>query len=432
MEAQPMLDPATLREHTDEVRRSLASRGDDAELLDRFLKADGRRRTLLQQAESLKQERNRANDEIAQARRAGDDAGARILELKRLSAEIKELDDDIREAEEASRSLLLEIPNLPHDSAPVGNCAEDNPVIRTRGEPRKLDFEPKDHVTLGEDLGILDLARAARMSGARFAVALGDGARLERALIQFMLDVHTREHGYVEVLPPFLVNSAAMTGTGQLPKFEEDLFRIQGVDLYLIPTAEVPVTNLYREEILEPGRLPMKFVSYTPCFRAEAGSHGQDTRGLIRQHQFNKVEMVQFAEPEHSYEALEALTGHAETILQRLELPYRVVDLCTGDLGFSAARTYDLEVWLPSQNTYREISSCSNFEDYQARRARIRYRPEKGAKARHVHTLNGSGLAIGRTLVAILENFQQADGTVRIPAALVPYMDGKELIERRS
>ena len=427
-----MLDPALIREQTDDVRRRLESRGEDPGLLDRFLEADARRRSLLQQAETLKQERNKANEEIAQARREDRDASERIQELKRLSEEIKGLDGQIREAEESSRSVLLEIPNLPHASVPAGASADDNPVLRTHGSPPQFDFEPEDHVTLGENLGILDLARAARMSGARFAVALGDGARLERALMQFMLDVHTGEHGYLEVLPPFLVNSNAMMGTGQLPKFEEDLFRIQGEDLYLIPTAEVPVTNLYREEILEPGSLPMKFVSYTPCFRAEAGSHGQDTRGLIRQHQFNKVELVQYAEPEKSYEALDSLTANAETILQRLELPYRVVDLCTADLGFSAARTFDLEVWLPSQNTYREISSCSNFEAYQARRARIRYRPEKGAKARYVHTLNGSGLAIGRTLVAILENYQQADGTVLIPRALVPFMDGKERIEPRA
>ncbi len=427
-----MLDPTLIREQTDDVRRGLESRGEDSGLLDRFLEADACRRSLLQQAETLKQERNKANEEIAQAHRDKRDASERIQELKRLSEEIKGLDGQIREAEESSRSVLLEIPNLPHASVPAGASADDNPVLRTHGSPPQFDFEPEDHVTLGENLGILDLARAARMSGARFAVALGDGARLERALIQFMLEVHTGEHGYLEVLPPFLVNSNAMTGTGQLPKFEKDLFHIQGEDLYLIPTAEVPVTNLYREEILEPGSLPMKFVSYTPCFRAEAGSHGQDTRGLIRQHQFNKVELVQYAEPEKSYEALDSLTAHAETILQRLELPYRVVDLCTADLGFSAARTFDLEVWLPSQNTYREISSCSNFEAYQARRAGIRYRPEKGAKARYLHTINGSGLAIGRTLVAILENYQQADGTVRIPQALVPFMDGKERIEPRA
>ncbi len=427
-----MPDPALIRERTDDVRRALESRGEDTGLLDRFLEADARRRSLLQGAETLKQERNKANEEIAQAHRDKRDASERIQELKRLSEQIKGLDGQIREAEESSRSVLLEIPNLPHASVPAGTSADDNPVLRTHGSPPQFDFEPQDHVTLGENLGILDLARAARMSGARFAVALGDGARLERALIQFMLDVHTGEHGYLEVLPPFLVNSNAMTGTGQLPKFEKDLFRIQGEDLYLIPTAEVPVTNLYRDEILEPGSLPMKFVSYTPCFRAEAGSHGQDTRGLIRQHQFNKVELVQYAEPEKSYEALDSLTAHAETILQRLELPYRVVDLCTADLGFSAARTFDLEVWLPSQNTYREISSCSNFEAYQARRARIRYRPEKGAKARYLHTINGSGLAIGRTLVAILENCQQADGTVLIPQALVPFMGGKELIEPRT
>ncbi len=427
-----MLDPALIREQTDNVRRALESRGEDTGLLDRFLEADAHRRNLLQQAETLKQERNKANEEIAQAHRQDRDASERIQELKRLSEEIKGLDGQIREAEESSRSVLLEIPNLPHASVPPGASADDNPVLRTYGSPPQFNFEPEDHVTLGENLGILDLARAARMSGSRFAVALGDGARLERALIQFMLDVHTGEHGYLEVLPPFLVNSNAMTGTGQLPKFEKDLFRIQGEDLYLIPTAEVPVTNLYRDEILEPGSLPMKFVSYTPCFRAEAGSHGQDTRGLIRQHQFNKVELVQYAEPEKSYEALDSLTAHAETILQRLELPYRVVDLCTADLGFSAARTFDLEVWLPSQNTYREISSCSNFETYQARRARIRYRPEKGARSRYLHTINGSGLAIGRTLVAILENYQQADGTVRLPRALVPFMGGKELIEPRT
>lgn len=427
-----MLDPALIREHTDDVRRAMESRGEDPVLLDRFLEADTRRRSLLQGAETLKQERNKANEEIAQAHREKRDASERIQELKRLSEQIKGLDGQIREAEESSRSVLLEIPNLPHASVPAGTSADDNPVLRTHGSPPQFDFEPQDHVTLGENLGILDLARAARMSGARFAVALGDGARLERELIQFMLEVHTGEHGYLEILPPFLVNRDAMTGTGQLPKFEEDLFRIQGEDLYLIPTAEVPVTNLYREEILEPGSLPMKFVSYTPCFRAEAGSHGQDTRGLIRQHQFNKVELVQYAEPEKSYEALDSLTAHAETILQRLELPYRVVDLCTADLGFSAARTFDLEVWLPSQNTYREISSCSNFEAYQARRARIRYRPEKGAKSRYLHTINGSALAIGRTLVAILENYQQADGTVRIPRALVPFMGGKELIEPRT
>jgi len=427
-----MLDPALIRERTDDVRRAMESRGEDPVLLDRFLEADTRRRSLLQGAETLKQERNKANEEIAQAHREKRDASERIQELKRLSEQIKGLDGQIREAEESSRSVLLEIPNLPHASVPAGTSADDNPVLRTHGSPPQFDFEPQDHVTLGENLGILDLARAARMSGARFAVALGDGARLERELIQFMLEVHTGEHGYLEILPPFLVNRDAMTGTGQLPKFEEDLFRIQGEDLYLIPTAEVPVTNLYREEILEPGSLPMKFVSYTPCFRAEAGSHGQDTRGLIRQHQFNKVELVQYAEPEKSYEALDSLTAHAETILQRLELPYRVVDLCTADLGFSAARTFDLEVWLPSQNTYREISSCSNFEAYQARRARIRYRPEKGAKSRYLHTINGSALAIGRTLVAILENYQQADGTVRIPRALVPFMGGKELIEPRT
>jgi seryl-tRNA synthetase len=426
-----MLDPSNIRENTEDVRRRLEARGEDLARLDRFLEADAARRSVLRQAEALKQQRNQATEEIARLKREGADAADRIAEMKRLSDDIKGLDSRAREAEESARSILLEIPNLAHASVPVGASADDNPVVRSEGSPPELGFEPRDHVEIGESLGILDLSRAARMSRARFAVALGDGARMERALIQFMLDVHTREHGYLEILPPFLVNRLAMTGTGQLPKFEEDLFRIEGTDLYLIPTAEVPVTNLHREEILEPGSLPRRFVSYTPCFRAEAGSYGQDTRGLIRQHQFNKVELVKYAEPERSYDELETLTADAEVILRRLGLAYRVVELCTGDLGFGAAKTYDLEVWIPSQKTYREISSCTNFEAYQARRAGIKYRPDKGAKARHVHTLNGSGLAVGRTLVAILENYQEADGTVRIPEALVPYMDGKERIVAR-
>jgi seryl-tRNA synthetase len=426
-----MLDPAIIREHTDDVRQRLEARGEDLARLDRFLEADAARRALLQEAETLKQQRNQATEEIARLKRKGADAADRIAEMGRLSDEIKGLDVRAREAEESARSILLEIPNLAHASVPVGAGAEDNPVVRTEGTPPDFAFEPRDHVEIGEGLGILDLSRAARMSGARFAVALGDGALMERALAQFMLDVHTREHGYLEVLPPFLVNREAMTGTGQLPKFEDDLFHVDGADLYLIPTAEVPVTNLHREEILEPGSLPRRYVAYTPCFRAEAGSYGQDTRGLIRQHQFNKVELVKYAEPERSYEELESLTADAEVILRRLDLPYRVVELCTGDLGFGAAKTYDLEVWIPSQKTYREISSCTNFEAYQARRAGIKYRPEKGAKARLVHTLNGSGLAVGRTLVAILENYQEADGTVRVPEALVPYLGGKDRIAAR-
>ena len=421
-----MLDPAIIRERTEDVRRSLELRGSDTGPVNRFLAADQERRQLLQRAEALKQERNRATDEIARSRRDGTDASERIAAMKKLSGEIKDLDAQIREVEEKLRPILLEMPNLPHPSVPHGVGAQDNPVLRTVGQPTQLDFEPKDHVTLGENLGILDLERAAKISGARFAVLLGDGARLERALIQFMLDVHTQEHGYLEVLPPVLVNREAMTGTGQLPKFEADLFRIADSDLFLIPTAEVPVTNLYRGEILEPGTLPRKFAAFTPCFRSEAGSYGQDTRGLIRLHQFNKVELVKYTDAETSYAELDALTADAEEILKRLDLPYRVVELCTGDLGFGASKTYDLEVWLPSQGTYREISSCSNYEAYQARRMAIRYRPEVGAKARHAHTLNGSGLAVGRTMVALLENGQQADGSVALPEALHRYMGGLE------
>ncbi|MGD8377099.1 MAG: serine--tRNA ligase [Acidobacteriota bacterium] len=423
-----MLDPGWVRDRPEDLRKALANRGGDTAELERFLEADARRRQLLQEIETRKSERNRASDEIGRKRRAGENPDDRIAEMKRLAAEIRDLEPIVAEADAAARSILLGIPNVPDPSVPVGADESANPVVRTVGTPPELGFAPRDHAEIGEALGILDFARAARMSGARFAVYLGAGARLERALIQFMLDVHTREHGYREILPPFLVNRDAMTGTGQLPKFEPDLFRISGTDFFLIPTAEVPVTNLHREEILEPGRLPMKFVSYTPCFRAEAGSHGRDTRGLIRQHQFNKVELVKYADPETSYDELESLTANAEEILKRLGLAYRVVELCTGDLGFSAAKTYDLEVWVPSQDTYREISSCSNFTDYQARRAGIRYRAGKGGKPRFVHTLNGSGLAVGRTVVAILENFQQADGTVVIPEVLQPYMDGMERI----
>ena len=426
-----MLDPSVVRDHVDAVRAALSDRGASPEPLERFLAADARRRRLLQDGEAMKQQRNLATDEIARMRKEKTDATARIAEMKKLSDAIKEIDGQVAAAEEEARDLLLGIPNRPHASVPVGSDAGANLEVRRWGEPPEFPFAPKDHVDLGEALGILDFARAARMSGARFALTLGDGARLERGLINFMLDVHTREHGYLEVSPPLLVNRAAITATGQLPKFEADLFRVADTDYFLIPTAEVPVTNYRRDEILEPGSLPMKFVSFTPCFRSEAGSYGKDTRGLIRQHQFHKVELVKYASPETSYEELEALTADAESILRRLGLAYRVVSLCTGDLGFSAAKTYDLEVWLPSQRTYREISSCSNFEEFQARRAGIRYRPEAGAKARHVHTLNGSGLAVGRTLVAILENFQEPDGSVRVPEALRPYVDGLERIVPR-
>ncbi len=343
-------------------------------------------------------------------------------EVRGFADRLKELEESLQDVEEKIREILLGLPNIPHNSVPVGLTESDNLEVRRVGKPSGFDFEPKNHWDIGEGLGILDFERAVKIAGARFALYMGLGARLERALINFMLDVHTREHSYVEIFPPILVNSASMIGTGQLPKFRDDLFKIEGRDYFLIPTAEVPVTNIHRGEILEEKNLPLYYAAYTPCFRAEAGSHGRDTRGLIRQHQFNKVELVKFATPETSYEELEKLTGNAEEILKRLEIPYRVVALCTGDLGFSAAKTYDIEVWLPGQQCYREISSCSNFEDYQARRAGIRYRPEGRKKNELVHTLNGSGLAIGRTLVAILENYQQEDGSVIIPEVLRSYM----------
>jgi len=363
-------------------------------------------------------------------KRKGEDASSLILRMKQVSADIKKREKDIAGFIEELNRLLMVIPNVPHESVAVGKDEADNPVIKTWGEIRRMEFEPLAHWDIGEKLGILDFPRAAKIAGARFALYKGAGARLERALINFMLDIHTKEHGYTEILPPFMVNAASMTGTGQLPKFEEDLFKIQGWDYYLIPTAEVPVTNIHREEVLREEDLPIYYVSYTPCFRSEAGSHGKDTRGLIRQHQFNKVELVKFTRPDDSYEELEKLTRNAEEILRRLELPYRVVSLCTGDLGFSAAKTYDLEVWLPGQNLYREISSCSNFENFQARRAKIRFK-RKGARGTDlVHTLNGSGLAVGRTVVAILENYQQADGRVVIPESLKPYMDGADFIDQ--
>jgi seryl-tRNA synthetase len=426
-----MLDPAFVRDHAEQVRRALRDRGAGPEPLDRYLEADAAWRRLQAEVEEKRHRRKTASDEIGRMKQQGEDAADRIAAMKRLADEVKALEPRVAEAAEAARARLLEIPNVPHASVPVGADPSANAVVRSHGEPPAFGFEPRDHADLGEALGILDFERAARMTGARFAVYLGLGARIERALIQFMLDVHTKEHGYLEVLPPFLVNRQAMIGTGQLPKFEADLFAVAGTDYFLIPTAEVPVTNLHRDEVLEPGSLPRKFVSYTPCFRAEAGSYGKDTRGLIRQHQFNKVELVKYADPETSYDELDWLTADAEAILRRLGLPYRVVVLCTGDLGFAAAKTYDLEVWLPSQNAYREISSCSNFEEFQARRAGIRFRRAPGEKPRHVHTLNGSGLAVGRTLVAILENFQQADGSVAIPLPLRPYLDGLERIAGR-
>lgn len=426
-----MLDTAQLRDAFDETRRRLQTRGPGADaVLERLQELDRVRRELLPRVESLKAERNRSGELIAQAKRAGQDAADLLAQNKQRADEIKALDAELAALEAEREPLLLALPNTPHASVPVGASADDNVEVRRWGTPRTFDFEPKAHWDLGPALGILDFERAARMSGARFAVLWREGARLSRALINFMLDLHTREHGYIEVEPPFLVNRTALTGTGNLPKFEQDLFRIAGEwDLFLIPTAEVPLTNLHREETLDDGELPRRYTAYTPCFRSEAGSYGADVRGLIRQHQFDKVELMTFAAPEHSFDELERLTGCAETVLQRLGLPYRTVLLCTGDMGFASAKTYDIEVWLPSQRMYREISSCSNTEAFQARRAGIRYRPQGGGKLAHVHTLNGSGLAVGRTLIAIMENYQEADGSIRIPDALVPYMGGVTTIQ---
>jgi seryl-tRNA synthetase len=396
--------------------------------ISRFEALDQERRQKLAVLEELRHRRNRVSDEIAAMKQRGEDASSVIFEMKEVSSQIKEKEKELPQLSEELDQLSMIIPNMPHESVAVGKDEKDNPMVRTWGEIRETDFGPLPHWEIGEKLGILDFASAAKIAGARFALYRGLGAKLERALINFMLDIHTAEHGYTEVLPPFMVNSASMTGTGQLPKFEEDLFKIEGWDLYLIPTAEVPVTNIHREEILSDEQLPVYYVAYTPCFRSEAGSYGKDTRGLIRQHQFNKVELVKFTRPEDSYEELEKLTSDAEEILRRLELPYRVVSLCTGDLGFSAAKTYDLEVWLPGQGLYREISSCSNFTDFQARRAGIRFKRKGGKGTELVHTLNGSGLAVGRTVVAILENYQQADGSVAIPDALKPYLGGIDSI----
>jgi len=423
-----MLDMTYLRAHSDEATASLRRR--DPELgLTSVLELDSERRRLLVEVEELKKTRNESSRKIGQIVKSGGDAGPAREEVRRVGERIGEIEGNLGRVEEDLRSRMLEIPNLPDASVPDGRTEDENVVVRSWGEPPQFPFEAKAHWDLGPALGILDFERAAKLAGARFAVYRGAGARLERALIQFMLDLHTSEHGYEEVLPPFLVNADALLGTGQLPKFEADLFRTDPGDYYLIPTAEVPLTNLHAGEILDGADLPLRYTAYTPCFRSEAGSYGKDVRGLIRQHQFNKVELVWFTRPEDSYDALEGLTAHAETVLQRLGLPYRVVSLCTGDLGFSAAKTYDLEVWLPGQGKYREISSCSNCTDFQARRAGIRMRREKGAKPELVHTLNGSGLAVGRALVAILENGQREDGSVEVPEALRVYMGGRQRIE---
>ncbi|HEY7445545.1 MAG TPA: serine--tRNA ligase [Vicinamibacterales bacterium] len=426
-----MLDPNFVREHSEDVRAGLRNRGLDADKeLEALAVLEARRRRLIPETEGLKRDQNAAGDEVARAKRQGKDASA-IFEANRARAQkIKQLSVELDQVEAQRSQLLLTLPNLPHASVPVGKSAAENVEVRRHGERRSFDFEPQAHWDLGPALGVIDFERATKISGARFAVLMGAGARLARALIEFMLDLHTREHGYIEVEPPFLVNAASLTGTGNLPKFEADLFKIGGEwDLYLVPTAEVPLTNLHRGEILDADRLPILYTAYTPCFRSEAGSHGADVRGLIRQHQFDKVELVKLTTPETSYDELEKLTLNAEEVLKRLELPYRTILLCTGDTGFASAKTYDIEVWLPSQNTYREISSCSNTEAFQARRASIKFRTTGTGKADFVHTLNGSGLAVGRTLIAILENYQQRDGSVVIPEALRPFTRGLEVIE---
>lgn len=425
-----MLDPRIIREKPELLRQKLRDRGAAFDV-DGLLNLEAERRRLLGELERLRARKNVLSEGVGRRKRAGEDAAALVAEAAGIDPALKGLTEQHQKAQEQFDALLLTVPNLPHESVPVGPDATANREVRRWGEPRRFAFTPRPHWEVGEALGILDFERGARLAQTRFAVLTGSGARLERALINFMLDLHTREHGYTEVFPPLLVNAAAMTGTGQLPKFEEDLFKTREEGLYLIPTAEVPLTNLHRGEILPPGTLPRKYTAATPCFRREAGSYGKDVRGLIRQHQFNKVELVWFTEAGHSYEALERLTVDAEEVLRRLELPYRVVALCTADLGFASAKTYDLEVLLPGQDGYREISSCSNCEDFQARRAGIRYRSHPKASAEYAHTLNGSGLAIGRTWIALVENFQEADGSVTIPDALRPYLDGQARLAPR-
>ena len=425
-----MLDLKYIRNNLETVAAMLVDRNNSLDL-SAFKALDAQRLELLNKVETLKNQRNTCSDQIAKMKREKADAGAEITAMRDVSRKIKELDAKVAEVENQLYEIVYLIPNRPHSSVPVGNSEDDNSFVREWGEKPEMKFAPAPHWEIGEDLKILDFERGAKITGARFTLYRDLGAKLERALINFMLDKHTDEHGYTEVLPPFMVNRDSMRGTGQLPKFADDLFKIEGMDYFLIPTAEVPVTNIFQNEILEDNELPSYFTAYTPCFRKEAGSHGRDTRGLIRQHQFNKVELVKFADPENSYDELEKLLVNAESILQALNLHYRIVNLCTGDLGFSATKTYDIEVWLPGQGVYREISSCSNFEDFQARRANIRYRPKTGGKTRFVHTLNGSGLAVGRTVVAILENYQQEDGSVIIPEVLRPYLKGREKITKK-
>ena len=427
-----MLDPAYVRDHQDEVKRGLGNRGMNVDgELEQLATLENRRRRLIPELEGLKRDQNTAGDEVARAKRQGKDASAIFETNRQRSQQIRQLSIELDQVEQQRTKLMMGLPNLPHASVPVGRTEADNVVVRTSGEPTTFDFEPQPHWDLGSALGILDFERATRMSGARFSVPLGAGARLSRALANFMLDLHTREHGYVEIVPPYLVNRASLEATGQLPKFEAELFKVAGDwDLFLIPTAEVPLTNLHRSEILNGDQLPLKYTALTPCFRSEAGSYGKDVRGLIRLHQFEKVEMVKIAHPETSYDELESMTRNAEAVLERLGLPYRTVALCTGDLGPSVAKTYDVEVWLPGQQAYKEISSCSNAEAFQARRGSIKFKIGGTGKAEFAHTLNGSGLPIGRTVVAVLENYQQKDGSVKIPDVLRPYMGGLEVIQR--
>lgn len=424
-----MLDVKWIRNNVEEVRSYLAARNHDFPL-DRLMELDDRRRNLIAETETLKAERNEGSRKVAISRKSGEDTSVLQQRMKEIGSRIKEIDSDVSIVVSELDSLLLSIPNRPHVTVPQGADEEDNTEIRKWGEPPAFAYEPKPHWEIGEELGVLDFERGVRLAQSRFTVLKGMGARLERALVNFMLDLHTQEHGFTEVQPPFMVNSPTMQGTGQLPKFAEDLYRCETEDLWLIPTAEVPLTNLHAGEILSEEDLPLYYTAYTPCFRKEAGSHGRDVRGMLRQHQFDKVEMVKLCTPDSSYEELEKLTNDAESVLQLLEIPYRVICLCTGDMGFGASKTYDLEVWLPSQHKYREISSCSNCEDFQARRMGTRFRPVAGGKPVFVHTLNGSGIAIGRTLIAILENYQQEDGSVKVPSVLVPYMGGITEIRR--
>lgn len=418
-----MLEIKFVRQNLSIVQKALSDRGKSADL-EMLTQNDIQRKEVLLELEGLRSQRNSVSDRIAAMKKSGENADTHVLEMREVSLRIKDLEKKLTDSEQRIQEMIMEIPNIPHTSVPVGKDSDDNTLYKTWGTPRSFDFDPLPHWTIGEKLHIFDFEKATQITGARFPLYFGAGARLERAIINFMLDRHTTVNGYLEVLPPFIVNRGSMTHTGQLPKFEADLFKLEGWDYFLIPTAEVPVTNIHADEILEESRLPIRYTAYTPCFRSEAGSYGKDTRGLIRQHQFNKVELVKFTTPESSYNELESLLDHAESILKTLELPYRVMTLCTGDMGFSSAKTYDIEVWMPAQGVYREISSCSNFEDFQARRANIRFK-RKGQKGTElVHTLNGSGLAVGRTVAAILENCQQADGSVIIPDALRPYMGG--------